>query len=199
MAEPILVHVCCAPCALEPVAALVDGGFAPTLYWSNANIQPLAERQRRLETLRGWASDASIPLVETTRDEEVGALWERAAAPKRLARRERCRVCYALRLRDAADYAADHGFEFLTTTLAVSPYQLLDEANGLLGALAAQRGLRAVGRDWRERYPEATRRARELGLYRQSYCGCRFSAAEAQRERQFARDARRAAKAAARA
>ena len=53
-------------------------------------------------------------------------------------------------------------------------------------------------RDFRPYYPEATRESRKLGMYRQNYCGCRFSAAEATIERHDARDARRAAKAARR-
>ncbi len=102
-----------------------------------------------------------------------------------------------MRLAAAADKAVGLGFPALTTTLAVSPYQLFETCDEVLDAVAASRGLEAIHRDWRPRYPDATRRARELGLYRQSYCGCRFSAAEAQRDRQLARDARRAARAGA--
>ena len=40
--------------------------------------------------------------------------------------------------------------------------------------------------------------SRALGMYRQNYCGCRFSAAEAALERHEARDWRKAAKAARR-
>ena len=62
-------------------------------------------------------------------------------------------------------------------------------------ATAPRYGLVPVWRDFRPFYPEATRESRELGMYRQNYCGCRFSAAEAAIERHEARDARKRAKA----
>ena len=192
--RPILVHACCGPCALEPLRLLREEGFAPTLHWSNPNIQPVAEYERRLRTLLGWAEAEGIEVVVCDDDAVRRDRWERACAPHGFDRGTRCRACYALRLAAAADAAVERGFPALTTTLAVSPYQLFETCDEVLDAVAASRGLEAVHRDWRPRYPEATRRARELGLYRQNYCGCRFSAAEAQRERQLARDARKAAK-----
>ena len=80
------------------------------------------------------------------------------------------------------------------TTLAVSPYQLFDTCNDVLERLAAAHGLTPVIRDFRPYYPEATRRSRELGMYRQNYCGCRFSAVEAAMDRARIRDERKAAK-----
>ena len=90
--------------------------------------------------------------------------------------------------------AQERGFEFVGTTLAVSPYQLFDTCNDVLERLAAARGLTPVIRDFRPYYPEATRRSRELGMYRQNYCGCRFSAVEAAMVRARIRDERKAAK-----
>ena len=69
----------------------------------------------------------------------------------------------------------------------------------VLFALAPRYGLTPVWQDFRAQYPEATTRSRELGMYRQNYCGCRFSAAEAAVDRQHARDARKAARAQRRA
>ena len=61
-------------------------------------------------------------------------------------------------------------------------------------SIAHAHGLTPVWRDFRPFYPEATKESRELGMYRQNYCGCRYSAAEAQIERHEARDARKAAR-----
>lgn len=87
------------------------------------------------------------------------------------------------------------GFSHISTTLVVSPYQLFDTCHDVLERLAQAHGLTMVWRDFRDWYPQATTRSRELGMYRQNYCGCRFSAAEAAIERHEARDARKAAKA----
>lgn len=192
----LLLHACCAPCSLEPVRLLVDEGFDPTICWTNPNIQPAEEHDRRLAELRRWCAGAGIPLIEARED---SALWERGvAAIGARDRGRRCRACYALRLAEACRVAEAKGFSHIATTLAVSPYQLFDTCNDVLEHLAAAHGLTPVIRDFRPWYPEATRRSRELGMYRQQYCGCRFSAAEAALDRARLRDERKQAHAAAR-
>ena len=164
----LLLHACCAPCSLEPVRLLVGEGFEPTICWTNPNIQPAEEHERRLVELRRWCAAQDIPLIEA-----------------------RCRACYALRLAEACRVAEEEGFTHVATTLAVSPYQLFETCNDVLVRLCEVRGLTPVIRDFRPWYPDATRRSRELGMYRQSYCGCRFSAAEAALDRARLRDERR--------
>lgn len=189
--KPLLLHACCAPCSLEPVRLLREEGFEPTICWTNPNIQPHDEWQRRLDELRRWCADGDIELIEA--GEDPGAL-EAGVAPLGADRARRCRSCYALRLAEACRVAQERGFEFVGTTLAVSPYQLSETCNDVLERLAAARGLTPVIRDFRTYYPEATRRSRELGMYRQNYCGCRFSAVEAAMDRARIRDERKAAK-----
>lgn len=192
----LLLHACCAPCSLEPVRLLVEEGFEPTICWTNPNIQPIDEHDRRLEELRRWTAAMDIPLIEAHEDY---AAWERSVAPIGAHERERrCRACYGLRLAEAVRVAKAEGFDHIATTLAVSPYQLFETCNDVLERLAAAHGLTPVIRDFRPWYPEATRRSRELGMYRQNYCGCRFSAAEAALDRIRLRDERRAAKQAGR-
>lgn len=192
MTTPLLLHACCAPCSLEPVRLLADEGFVPTICWTNPNIQPAEERDRRLSELRRWCASEGIALIEA---EEDTALWERAVAPVgALDRERRCRACYGLRLAEACRVAEREGFDHVATTLAVSPYQLFDTCNEVLERLCAARGLTPVIRDFRPWYLQATERSRELGMYRQKYCGCRFSAAEAALDRARIRDERRAAK-----
>lgn len=110
-------------------------------------------------------------------------------------RKARCRACYRLRFEEAARYAVEHGFDALGTTLSVSPYQYTDIIREELERAAAAKGLRAVFRDFRPHYDEATHRSLELGMYRQNYCGCRFSDIEAAAEREQRKAQRRAAKA----
>lgn len=171
---------------------LVEEGFEPTICWTNPNIQPADEHGRRLEELRRWTAMMDIPLIEAHEDY---AAWEHSVARIGARERERrCRACYGLRLAEAVRVAKAEGFGHIATTLAVSPYQLFETCNDVLTRLAASHGLTPVIRDFRPWYPEATRRSRELGMYRQNYCGCRFSAAEAALDRIRLRDERRAAK-----
>ena len=197
MPTPLLLHACCGPCSLEPLRLLREEGFEPTICWTNPNIQPLAEHDLRLRTLLDWARDVARVEVIVAADDR--AAWERGVAPAGFDRERRCRACYAIRLAESCRVASERGFEHISTTLAVSPYQLFETCNEVLVALAERHGLIPVVRDFRPHYPEATRRSRELGMYRQNYCGCRFSAAEAAIERHERRDARKAAKKAVRA
>lgn len=180
MGIPLLLHACCGPCSLEPVRLLQEEGFDPTICWVNPNIQPEEEYEHRLQTLLDWAYDADLKVLIGDCDR---GLWERGCSRYADDRIKRCRVCYSIRLDGACRMAVKHGFTHIATTLAVSPYQLLDACNEQLEALARKYNLVAVPRDFTEQYPVATARSRELGMYRQNYCGCRFSALEAAMDR----------------
>ncbi|MCH3924897.1 MAG: epoxyqueuosine reductase QueH [Atopobiaceae bacterium] len=190
MGTPLLLHACCGPCSLEPVKYQREEGFEPTICWTNPNIQPIEEHDKRLKTLLAWADEvAHVPVIvaEDRRD-----LWEAKVAPAGLAREARCRACYRVRLEESCRVAKEEGFHYISTTLVVSPYQLFDACHEALSKLAPKYGLEEVWRDFRPHYPESVTDSRALGMYRQNYCGCRFSAAEAAIERHEARDMRKA-------
>jgi epoxyqueuosine reductase len=192
----LLLHACCGPCLLEPLDALAADADSVVIAFANPNIHPAEEYERRLQTLRGYAAEVGVDVVELPY--EPGA-WEAAVAPLADAGAERCRACYRLRLGLAARMAAEGGYDALATTLSVSPYQDQDAINEEGRRAAEHVGVEWLDRDFRDRYREATTRSRELGMYRQNYCGCTFSQAEAEAERQVRRDARAAEKAARRA
>lgn len=185
--QPLLLHACCGPCSLEPVRVLREQGFLPTIVYVNPNIQPYSEYMRRLEVLREWAGTEGVRVIEGPYEPQR---WEREVACWGTNRTGRCAACYRLRLMTAAAMAEDLGITSMSTTLAVSPYQLFESCGSQLESACGRYGLDVVWQDFRPLYPEATRRAKALGLYRQNYCGCRFSAAEAAMERVEARDLR---------
>lgn len=199
----LLLHACCGPCSLEPTRFLANEGHDITIAYMNSNIHPAQEHGRRLSTLRTWAEREGIRVVEGAYDvraweSRVGAV----AADDRASREDRCRACYRMRLEEAARYASEHGFEGVATTLTVSPYQYTGIIREELERAAGAYGIASLFEDFRPLYDEATRRSRELGMYRQNYCGCRISQAEAEaerRERKAARAAEREAERAAHA
>ena len=191
----LLLHACCGPCLLEPLDALAREADEVTVAYANPNIHPADEYVRRRDTLLEYAADADVNVVELPYDPEA---WEAAVGPLANAGAARCRACYRLRLGLAARMAADGGFDALATTLSVSPYQDQVAINEEGRAAAASAGLRWLDRDFRDRYRDATVRSRALGMYRQNYCGCVYSQAEAAAQRE-ARKAARAAEKAARA
>lgn len=184
----LLLHACCGPCSIVPLGHLLDEGWDVTLCYVNPNIEPKAEYDRRLSTLHTWAGLLGVPVIEGPRDHDA---WEQNVAPLGTNRPARCEACYRLRLRQSAQIAAREGFDAMATTLAVSPYQLLNACNRQLELACADTGLTAVARDFRQEYPRSVRESLDLGMYRQNYCGCRFSAAEAALGRLGAREQRR--------
>ena len=46
-----LMHICCAPCANRPIAALREEGIGVTGFWFNPNIHTYTEYQARKHTL----------------------------------------------------------------------------------------------------------------------------------------------------
>lgn len=179
----ILLHACCGPCSLEPVRLLADAGHDLTLGFMNSNIHPQREYDLRLSTLRAWAETEGIPVVEGIYDP---AAWHDTVSAVQLSgapRIERCRQCYRMRLEETAAWAIDHGMQGLSTTLAVSPYQFGTVIQEELETVCANHGLIPVFQDFTPYYHEAVVRSRELGMYRQNYCGCIYSDAEAEAER----------------
>lgn len=185
----LALHACCGPCLLEPYDALSQEAEKIVVVYANPNIHPAEEYARRRDTLRAYADNAGIDVVELAYDP---AAWVEAVAPHVRDRAARCRACYRLRIGAVAQWAVENGFDAVSTTLSVSPYQDPDAIAAQGRAAAQAAGIDFAGRDFRDRYPEATRRSRELGMYRQNYCGCLLSELEARAERAQRRAARAA-------
>ena len=206
-----------------PTRLLAEQGHDITVFYANSNIAPHAEYDKRLAELHRYAADRGFGVIEGAYDpavweEKVAPIGEAIKdfspalgskhvgddtppSPQSVAelldddrRRERCRACYRMRLEEAAKAAVEGSYDALSTTLAVSPYQFTDVIHEELERAAAQAGIDAHFEDWRPYYDEATRISRELGMYRQNYCGCRFSIAEGEATRAFIKQQRKAAK-----
>ncbi|MCL4079201.1 epoxyqueuosine reductase QueH [Coriobacteriia bacterium Es71-Z0120] len=186
--ERVVLHACCGPCLLEPLDALRAEGFEPLVVYANPNIHPRAEYERRRDVLVEYAASVGAEVVEVP---YAPVLWLEATAGLWRTPAERCRACWRLRLALAARVAAERGIDALATTLTVSPYQDAAALDEVAREVAEQAGLAYVGRDFRSRYQDAVRRSKELGMYRQKYCGCMLSEWEAAKARAD-RDARRA-------
>lgn len=181
----MLLHACCGPCSLEPTRIFADEGVDASVLYYNPNIHPEQEHARRLETLAEHVCDPQgLELVVGAYDKDR---WEDEVGVHGADREARCRACYRMRFEQCARTARERGFDVISTTLTISPYQFTDIILEELEAAAARHELRADARDFRDRYREATRRSREKGMYRQNYCGCRFSIAEAAAEREAAK------------
>jgi predicted adenine nucleotide alpha hydrolase (AANH) superfamily ATPase len=169
----MLLHICCAPCSIYPVDYLREQGVLLHGYFFNPNIHPYTEFVKRRDTLKEHAGITGLKMIfdEDYRLEEF---------LQRVVHREavRCRFCYAMRLEQAARVAKKGGFDCFSTSLLVSPFQKHDLIREIGEAQGEKYGVPFYYRDFRPGYRDAAARSRELGLYRQQYCGCIFSEKE---------------------
>ena len=168
----LALHVCCGPCATSVVERLWEEVHVEAV-WYNPNIQPTDEYERRLEAMRYLAQAVDLPLTVLDYDVER---WEAACAGL-MAEPEggaRCPVCFAMRMRKVAQFAAQRGIEYFTTTLTVSPHKPATIINDLGLQIARECGIAFVERDFKKAdgFKRSVQLSRELGLYRQRYCGC---------------------------
>ena len=202
------MHVCCGPCSTAPLRTLQERGAEVHIHFANPNIAPADEHARRLDAARTYAKSADAPFVAEAYDpaawaEAIGCLSEdeRTSSDGITPPRERCRACYRVRFEASARYAKEHGFPALGTTLSVSPYQYADIIEEELDRACALFGITPFFEDYSPLYPETISLSKEAGLYRQDYCGCLPSKAEADEgraRRKAEREARKAARAKAR-
>ncbi|CAO0819899.1 Epoxyqueuosine reductase QueH [Desulfarculales bacterium] len=166
----LLLHICCAPCALMPVRELRQEGVELLGLFYNPNIQPFTEYLRRLQTLAGWAGHEQLRFI--VHDEYDPQAWLRQMAFRE---GERCRLCLHQRLTRAAQVARQGDFDAFGTTLRYSIYQPHQLIAQIGQAVAAEQGVEFLYRDFRPLWRQGQERARQLGLYRQPYCGCIYS------------------------
>ena len=170
----LLMHTCCAPCSVYCIDSLREEGIEPTLYWYNPNIHPYMEYKMRRDTLKEYAESININAIF---NENYGLRDFCKNVIDDL--ENRCsNYCYRVRLEETAKFAKENGFDTITTTLLVSPYQKHDEIAKIGTEIAEKYGLSFLYRDFRTGFREGQSKARELGLYMQKYCGCVYSEEE---------------------
>lgn len=183
----LLLHVCCAPCSSHVLEMLAET-YDITVFFYNPNITEREEYKKRIAELRRFVQEApfakNVDIVEG--DYEPERFFEMAkgleSEPERGAR---CYKCYALRMKKAALYAKAHGFDLFTTTLSISPHKNAAWLNEIGEALSREIGVEYLYSDFKKKngYARSIELSREYNLYRQDYCGCVYSKAEAERRR----------------
>lgn len=194
----VLLHTCCAPCSSAIIECLMQSGITPTIYYCNPNIYPEEEYLIRKNECTRYAQALGLEIVDDDYDHEAWHCWiaGREDEPERGAR---CLECFKMRLLRTAEYARDHGFRVITTTLASSRWKSLDQINeagrwavatasGLETAPAAEHfpmlcGARVQSQvhwwdqNWRKGglQPRRLEIIKEYNFYNQLYCGCEYS------------------------
>jgi len=168
----LLLHTCCSPYSTA-VSERLETHFAVTLYFYNPNIHPEAEYEQRLEAQRTVAEHFQAPLIAAPYDPAPFAAIAAGldAEPEGGAR---CTRCFTLRLEETARLAKAEGFDTFTTTLSVRPRKDAARLNEIGMDAGAKYGIPYHSADFKKQggYQRSVALAKELGLYRQNYCGC---------------------------
>lgn len=166
----ILLHICCAPCAVYPLETMRASGHQVRGFFFNPNIHPYQEFARRAATLEEYAAKVRLPII-----------WDRSYNLEDFLRSvvfreaERCRFCYYLRLAAAARVAKAGKFDAFTSTLLYSKFQNHELIRELAQLLVQEVGVPFYYEDFRQGWADGMARSRKLGLYKQAYCGCIYS------------------------
>jgi predicted adenine nucleotide alpha hydrolase (AANH) superfamily ATPase len=170
----IVLHVCCGVCAAAAAERLKREGHEIIGFFYNPNIHPRAEYARRLTAAmvvgRRLGFPVEAPVYHPDEWDEVAG--DRGGEPEGGAR---CTICYQLRLIRTAQYLDELRWDAMATTLTVGPRKQAAVVNRTGTEIA---GDRFLARDFKKQngFGRAVALANEWNIYRQTYCGCRFSA-----------------------
>lgn len=173
----LLFHVCCALCSGLLSQKLAEE-FAITVYFDNPNIWPQEEFLKRAKEAEKYFKSLGVEFILTKWDHGD---WNKLAKGLEMEpeKGKRCKLCYQYRLKNAAEHAAENGFDYFTTSLLISPWKDAGIIRNLGAALAKKYGVKFLADDFQARngYAKSRAFAKEQGFYRQKYCGCEYSLA----------------------
>ena len=167
----VLLHTCCAPCCAPSGERMMNDGYNITLYYSNSNIFPEKEYQKRLDEAKRLAEIWKVPLIADTWDHK-----EWLDFIKGLEREPeggiRCGKCFEFNLHRTAEKARDMDFPYYTTTLTLGPYK---NSKMIFSIAEKFPGFLEYNFKKKNGFLRSIELSKEYNLYRQNYCGCEFS------------------------
>ena len=178
MKKKLLLHICCAPCSLY-VWQKLQADFELSGIFYNPNIQPFAEYEfRRLELIK-IAEKLAWPMAYAAYDmRDWFAVIHGLEREKE--RGARCPVCFRFRLVKVFQYAREHDFDCVASTLSISPSKVTAQINEQGIALAEKCGIAFLAENFKKKngFLISRRQGAALGVRHQDYCGCVYSKAE---------------------
>ena len=175
MMKKLLLHSCCAPCSTQVIDVLKED-YDLTIFYSNSNIYPAEEYQKRLAEQKKYVKIVGVDIIEDEYNEE-GYLNFIKGLESEKEGGGRCLKCFEYRLRRTAKEAKKLGFDFFGTTLTVSPHKNSLIINQIGNKIGEEEGIPFLEGNYKKQdgYKKSIEFSRKYNLYRQNYCGCRFS------------------------
>ena len=190
----LLLQCCCAPCSSACLERLREC-FKVTVFYYNPNISERAEYEKRKaeekrliaaynrqvdeQDFTGMHSTAAANRIEILDCDYDGQAYEDAVKGFESCPEggDRCTRCFALRLGKTAETAKKNGFDYFSTTLTISPLKNADKLNAIGQEMQERYGVAFLPSDFKKKdgYKRSIELSKEFDLYRQNYCGCKYS------------------------
>lgn len=174
--QKFLLHTCCAPCGIAVIDELRLQYYL-TVFFYNPNIFPEEEYVKRKAEVIKICSEWKIPMFDHDYENEK---WNKEVGCGLEGESEgglRCTLCFKMRLAKAAEYAANNKFDVFSTTLTMGRNKLATVINPIGLEFGKYYKIRFHVEDWKKggRQEKARALTAERGIYRQNYCGCKYS------------------------
>ncbi|MGN1208241.1 MAG: epoxyqueuosine reductase QueH [Christensenellales bacterium] len=178
----LLLHSCCAPCSTSVLERLKEH-FDITIFFYNPNIdleEEFLKRQneeiRLINKLNCLDQSNKIKIITCSHlQNEYESVVKGFEHEKEGG--ARCDKCFNLRLRKTAEQAKDKGFDYFSTTLSVSPHKNSQKLNEIGLSISKEFGIKFLVADFKKQdgFKRSIELSKKYNLYRQDYCGCKFS------------------------
>ncbi|MCC8073448.1 MAG: epoxyqueuosine reductase QueH [Clostridiales bacterium] len=175
----LLLHSCCAPCSSYTIEYLSKYFLITVLYY-NPNISPISEYEKRKaeqkRLIKEMKTENEVKFLDCDYNsedfEKIAVGYEHCPEGG-----ERCFRCYELRLDKTARLALENGFDYFCTTLSISPLKNAQKINEIGFAVSQKTGVKWLPSDFKKRegYKRSIELSRQYSLYRQNFCGCKYS------------------------
>ena len=174
----LLIHICCGVCSVYPLQYLRQY-FDITIFFSNSNIYPFEEYNKRLEALQDYLkylNDDNIKLIIDKYDNDN---YNKFLQPLKDEKEggKRCKLCYRLRMEETFKYAKKHNYDYCTTVMSISNRKNAEWLNEIGEQLQAEYGVKYLYADFKkgDGITKNEQMNKQLNLYHQDYCGCVYS------------------------
>lgn len=137
------------------------------------NIHPYTECVRRQEAVQAYSEKIGLRVIYQ-KDYDLEGFLRNVVFRES----ERCGYCYHDRLRTTALIAKRGRFDYFTSTLLYSRFQNHKMIKSIGESVGKSVGIPFYYEDFRIGWEKGIEESKQLGLYRQQYCGCIYSEKE---------------------
>ncbi len=173
--KKLLLHSCCAPCSTAVIEKLKEN-FYVTIFFTNSNIFPQKEFEKRLQEQKKYVNISNVKMIEDEYDEKEFLNFVKGFENCK-ENQERCTLCFEFRLMKTAEKAKKDKFDFFASTLSVSPHKNTIVINQIGEKCSQKYGVLFLAENFKKQdgFKKSVDLSKKYQLYRQDYCGCRFS------------------------